>query len=125
MFLVKYTEENAPYAIVWKVESKGNAYVVSLSTSEKKKQNNEETTEYYNWFGVMFVGHAKNKIEKYGLPERTKIRPTSMKFTAPTVTSKTGEKKTYINLTVFDFEYVDYEPQQPQSAPEEEDDLPI
>ena len=93
---------NNVYATVWSVEDKGNFVRGRISTSEKGKDG-----KYINskWF-VTFVGKAKEPALTLSTKDRIKI--TSGKI-SNTTTGKGKDKKSYVNVVVFDFELVNQE----------------
>ena len=88
--------ENA-FATVWSVEDKGNYVKGRISTSEKNKEG-----KYVNshWF-VTFVGKAKEPALALSTKDRIKI--TSGKI-SNTTTGEGKDKKSYLNVVIFDFE---------------------
>lgn len=91
------------YATVWSVEDKGNYANGRISTSEKDRQNEGKYINS-NWF-CRFVGKCKD--DSLQLPERAKIKIISGKIT--NITTDNGhEKKTYLNVVIFDFEIVEH-----------------
>lgn len=88
-------------AKVFKFEDKGNWCKASLGLS--KKQNGEWQNEYY---GANFVKDAKDKAQKTGIPDKTKIEIKNGFLS----TSKWNDK-TYVNVVITDFDFVDGEPQ--------------
>lgn len=98
MFLIG-EKAQSPFVTVWKVEDKGNYVQGRISTSEK---DNREEGKWINsnWF-CRFVGKAKEPALQ--LSERDRIKITSGKIT--NTTSGEGEnRKSYLNVTIFDFE---------------------
>lgn len=85
------------YAIVWSVEDKGNYVKGRISTSEKGKDGKYVNS---NWF-VTFVGKAKEPALALSTKDRIKI--TSGKI-SNTTTGEGKDKKSYINVVIFDFE---------------------
>ena len=94
MFLIKDA-----FATVWGVEDKGKFVQGRISTSEKDRQ---EEGKYINsnWF-VRFVGSAKDSAAS--LKERDRIKILSGKITN-TVGGEGENKRSFLNVVVFDFE---------------------
>lgn len=91
------------YATVWSVEDKGNYANGRISTSEKDRQNEGQYINS-NWF-CRFVGKCKD--DSLNLKERAKIKILSGKVTNITIDNG-HEKKTYLNVVIFDFEVVEH-----------------
>ena len=91
------------YATVWSIENKGNFVNGRISTSEKDRQNEGKWINS-NWF-CRFVGKCKD--DSLQLPERAKIKILSGKVTNVTIDNG-HEKKTYLNVVIFDFEIVEH-----------------
>lgn len=93
MFFVK----SDTYATVFGVEDK-NTYVKGrISTSEKDQAGNYINS---NWF-VTFLGNAKDKARN--LSDKDKIKITSCKL-SNVAKEFNGEKKSFLNVAIFDFE---------------------
>lgn len=101
--------ENA-YATVWSVEDKGNYVKGRISTSEKNKEGKYVNS---NWF-VTFVGKAKESALALSTKDRIKI--TSGKI-SNTTTGEGKNKKTYTNVTIFEFENVNNNQDNMQNVP--------
>lgn len=101
---------NNVYATVWEVEDKGNFVKGRISTSEKNKEG-----KYVNsyWF-VTFVGKAKESALALSTKDRIKI--TSGKI-SNTTTGEGKNKKTYTNVTIFEFENVNNNQDNMQNVP--------
>jgi len=101
---------NNVYATVWEVEDKGNFVKGRISTSEKNKEG-----KYVNsyWF-VTFVGKAKESALALSTKDRIKI--TSGKI-SNTTTGDGKNKKTYTNVTIFEFENVNNNQDNMQNVP--------
>jgi hypothetical protein len=97
------------YVTLWKNENKGKFVKASVSTSEKDK-NNKGKYINSNW-NATFVGEALDKVD--GLPERTRLKILSGKISNESK-EYNGEKKSFVNLVVFDVEVQDG---MPSSAP--------
>ena len=116
MFLIKDA-----FATVWNTEDKGNYVQGRISTSEKDKK---EDGKYINsnWF-CRFVGTAKEKSTT--LKERDRIKILSGKITN-IVSGEGDNKKTYLNVIIFDFEMLNSAGYTKPVSPEvEDDDLPF
>jgi hypothetical protein len=87
------------YATVWSVEDKGTTVKGRISTSEKDKRNEGKYINS-NWF-VTFVGKAKDKALTLSARDRIKILSGKV---ANTLFGEGENKKSYLNVTVFDFE---------------------
>jgi len=88
--------ENA-YATVWSVEDKGNYVKGRISTSEKNKEGKYVNS---NWF-VTFVGKAKEPALALSTKDRIKIISGKI---SNTTTGEGEDKKSYLNVVIFDFE---------------------
>jgi len=101
---------NNVYATVWEIEDKGNFVKGRISTSEKNKEG-----KYVNcyWF-VTFVGKAKEPALALSTKDRIKI--TSGKI-SNTTTGEGKNKKTYTNVTIFEFENVNNNQDNMQNVP--------
>jgi len=88
---------NNVYATVWEVEDKGNFVKGRISTSEKNKEG-----KYVNsyWFAT-FVGKAKETALTLSTKDRIKIISGKI---SNTTTGEGKDKKSYVNVTIFDFE---------------------
>jgi hypothetical protein len=84
------------YVKVFKVEDKGNYIKAQVNTSEKKQDG---TYENSSWF-VTFVGNCKDEAKR--IAEGDKITIKKAKLT--NVYNK-EHKKSYLNFTVFAFEF--------------------
>lgn len=120
MFLIG-EKAQAPFATVWKVEDKGNYVQGRISTSEK---DNREEGKYINsnWF-CRFVGKAKENALQ--LKERDRIKILSGKI--QNTSSGEGEnRRTYLNVIIFDYEMLDGSQHSRHDDPVvEDDDLPF
>lgn len=116
MFIVRDT-----FATVWSAENKGNYVQGRISTSEKD-QREEGKYINSNWF-CRFVGAAKEKSAS--LKERDRIKILTGKVT--NIVGGEGEnKKTYLNVIIFDFEMLNSAGYTKPVSPEvEDDDLPF
>lgn len=92
------------YATVWSIENKGNFVQGRISTSEKDTKNQGKWINS-NWFCKFSM---KCKDLALTLHEKSKIIM-SGKVTTYT-TGEEGNKKTYTNVTIFDFKVVDNKP---------------
>lgn len=101
---------NNVYATVWEVEDKGNFVKGRISTSEKNKEGKYVNS---NWF-VTFVGKAKEPALALSAKDRIKI--TSGKI-SNTTTGEGKNKKTYTNVTIFEFENVNNNQDDMQNVP--------
>ena len=90
------------YATVWSVEDKGNFVRGRISTSEKDKDGKYVNS---NWF-VIFVGKAKETALALSTKDRIKIISGKI---SNTTTGEGKDKKSYLNVVVFDFEPVSQE----------------
>ncbi len=101
---------NNVYATVWEIEDKGNFVKGRISTSEKNKEG-----KYVNcyWFAT-FVGKAKEPALALSTKDRIKI--TSGKI-SNTTTGEGKNKKTYTNVTIFEFENVNNNQDNMQNVP--------
>jgi hypothetical protein len=89
------------YAKIWEVEVLEKVIKVRLSTSDKDPKNEGKYINS-NWFGA-FVGSGKAKAEGISKGDRIKITSGNVS----NITKGEGEsKKTYTNVTIFDFEFV-------------------
>lgn len=88
--------ENA-YATIWEVEDKGNYVKGRISTSEKNKEG-----KYINsyWFAT-FVGKAKEPALALSAKDRIKIASGKI---SNTTTGEGKDKKSFVNVVIFDFE---------------------
>jgi len=116
MFLIG-EKAQSPFATVWKVEDKGNYVQGRISTSEK---DNREEGKWINsnWF-ARFVGNAKEKSLE--LKERDRIKITSGKITN-TLWGEGENRKSYLNVIIFDYEMLDDIRQQNDDNVDVEDD---
>ena len=90
------------YATVWSVEDKGNFVRGRISTSEKNKDGKYINS---NWFAT-FVGKAKEPALALSTKDRIKIISGKI---SNTTTGEGKDKKSYLNVVVFDFEPVSQE----------------
>ena len=122
MFLLG-EKAQAPFATVWSVEDKGNYSQGRISTSEK---DNREEGKYINsnWF-CRFVGKAKD--DAASLKERDRIKILSGKI-QNTVGGEGENKRTYLNVIIFDFELLNsagYTKPVNPVVEDDDDDLPF
>ena len=85
------------YATVWSVEDKGNFVRGRISTSEKDKDGKYINS---NWF-VVFVGKAKEPALALSTKDRIKIISGKI---SNTTTGEGEDKKSFVNVVIFDFE---------------------
>lgn len=97
-------------AKVFKLEEKGNLLKCSLGLSKKNKDGAWEN----EWYNANFFKDAKEKA-KNGIPDKTKIEIKNAFLNA----SK-WNGKTYININIMDFDFVDGVP---QPKPQQEFDI--
>jgi len=93
---------NDAYATVWSVEDKGNYVKGRISTSEKNKEGKYVNS---NWF-VTFVGKAKEPALALSRMDRIKIISGKI---SNTTSGEGKDKKSYLNVVVFDFELANQE----------------
>lgn len=88
---------NNVYATVWSIEDKGNYVKGRISTSEKNKEG-----KYINsyWFAT-FVGKAKEPALALSAKDRIKIASGKI---SNTTTGEGKDKKSFVNVVIFDFE---------------------
>lgn len=86
------------YARVWRIFKNDGRVTASISTTEKDREGNKV---YSNW-NASFIGEALKKADD--LNAETNIQITSGKVTTRLV-EKDGKKTTYVNVTIFDFDY--------------------
>jgi hypothetical protein len=103
---------NQAYAMVHRVEPKGNLVKGSISTNEVNKQTNER--EYSNW-NAIFVGKCKDLAST--LKEKSSIKITSGK-----ISNRIYEGKIYTTITIFDFEVNDFKKSSNTSKSKESND---
>jgi len=87
------------FATVWSIEPQANFVKGRISTSEKDYKNPGKYLNS-NWF-VTFVGQAKEKALNLQIKDKVKI--TSGKLSNVMI-GEGANKKSYLNLTIFDFE---------------------
>lgn len=83
------------------VSSGGTIKKIQISTNEKKKDSDERV--YSSWF-VTLAGEARKKDEAKPLAKGDKIKITSIKFTNPSVKQEDGSFKSFLNITLMDYE---------------------
>lgn len=83
------------------VSSGGTIKTIQISTNEKKKDSDERV--YSSWF-VTLAGEARKKDEAKPLAKGDKIKITSIKFTNPSVKQEDGSFKSFLNITLMDYE---------------------
>lgn len=74
---------------------------IQISTNEKKRDSDERV--YSSWF-VTLAGEARKKDEARPLAKGDKIKITSIKFTNPSVKQEDGSFKSFLNITLMDYE---------------------
>lgn len=114
MFLLK----NA-FATVWTVESKEKFTQARISTSEKEKDTDKYVNS--NWT-ARFVGKAKDAAAS--LKEKDRITIVSGKVTN-TMYEKDGEKKSFLQVVIFDFTVNDGSGNSTTSASTTSNELPF
>jgi hypothetical protein len=114
MFLLK----NA-FATVWTVEPKEKFTQARISTSEKEKDTDKYVNS--NWT-ARFVGKAKDAAAT--LKEKDRITIVSGKVTN-TMYEKDGEKKSFLQVVIFDFTVNGSNGNSTSSTVVESDELPF
>ena len=111
--------KNSKYITVFEPENKGNYVQANLSTGKKDKDGNWTNM---NWFGARFVGKAKEQAEK--LRSKDKIEIISGLIENNYVKDS---GKTYINVVIFEFEFMDKKDKKDDFAGAEEidEDIPF
>lgn len=79
----------------------GKIKKILLSTSEKKKDSDERI--YSSWF-VTLAGEARKKDEQKPLDKGDVIKITSIKFSNPSLKQEDGTIKSFLNVTVMDYD---------------------
>jgi hypothetical protein len=100
MFLIG-EKANAPFATIWGWDDQGKYTKVRLSTSEKNQDGEYENS---SWL-ARFVGKAHEKISDAS--ERDRIKILSGKINNISRKQDDGSFRSFLNVVVFDFEFVD------------------
>lgn len=79
----------------------GTIKKIQISTSEKKKDTDERI--YSSWF-VTLGGEARKKDEAKPLEKGDRIVIKSIKFTNPSVKQPDGTFKSFLNITIMDYD---------------------
>lgn len=90
------------YGSIFNVEVEEKRVKGRLSTSEKNK-NGDFINSYWN---VVFVGNAYESAKS--LTDKDRIHINKCKITNEPYTTKAGDKSTWLQVTVFDFEKLEH-----------------
>lgn len=90
------------YGTVFKVEVTDKRVTARISTSEKNKDG-----EYINsYWNAAFVGNAYDLAKS--LTDKDRIHINKCKITNEDYTTKDGEKRSWLQVTIFDFEKLEH-----------------
>lgn len=90
------------YSTVFKVEVADKRVKARISTSEKNKDG-----EYINsYWNAVFVGNAYDLAKS--LTDKDRIHINKCKITNEDYTTKNGEKHSWLQVTIFDFEKLEH-----------------
>ena len=109
--------KNSKYITVFDPKDKGNYYEANLSTGKKDKDGNWTNM---NWLGARFVGKAKENAEKLNSKDKIEI----INGLVENVYIKESGK-TYINVVVFEFEFMDKKEDDFAGTEEIDEDIPF
>lgn len=91
------------YGTVFKVEIADKRVKARISTSEKNKDG-----EYINsYWNAAFVGNAYDLAKS--LTDKDRIHINKCKITNEDYTTKDGEKRSWLQVTIFDFEKLEHD----------------
>ena len=88
------------FAKIWKVEREEKRIKLNISTSEKDRDNKWHNS-YWN---AIALGTAKTQIENGEIKESDFCKIASGKVTNESYTAKDGNKKSYLQVTIFAFD---------------------
>lgn len=91
------------YGTIFNVEVFDKRVKARLSTSEKKQDGSYENS-YWN---VVFIGNAYDAAKS--LTDRDRIHITKCKITNETYKNKDGDKRSWLQVTVYEFEKLVYD----------------
>lgn len=85
---------------IWKLEREEKRIKLNISTSEKDRDNKWHNS-YWN---AVAVGTAKTQIENGDIKESDFCKIASGKVTNESYTAKDGNKRSYLQVTIFAFD---------------------
>ena len=91
--------KDSKYITVFDPENKGNYVQANLSTGKKDKDGNWTNM---NWLGARFVGKAKEQAGKLNSKDRIEIKSGLVENVY-----KKDTKQTFINVVIFEFEFME------------------
>ena len=114
--------KDSKYITVFDPENKGNYIQTNLSTGKKDKDGNWTNM---NWLGARFVGKAKEQAEKLNSKDKIEIKSGLVENVY-----KKDTKQTFINVVIFEFEFMEKKPKNDDSGLEQfqamdDDSLPF
>ena len=103
------------YGTVFKVEVTDKRVKARISTSEKNKDG-----EYINsYWNAAFVGNAYDLAKS--LTDKDRIHINKCKITNEDYTTKDGEKRSWLQVTIFDFEKLEHNSEKSNSDSSDDD----